>query len=78
MLWAAVACLQREEPSLICVVYTGDVVDASKEDMLAKVQVSHVLSVRPARAQHFRDRIDSASRSTRGPSLSWPFAPATW
>ncbi|ORY76869.1 hypothetical protein BCR35DRAFT_325608 [Leucosporidium creatinivorum] len=38
VLWAAVACLQREEPELICVVYTGDVVQATKEEMIAKVQ----------------------------------------
>lgn len=40
MLWVAVACLQREEPSLVCVVYTGDVVHTSKDEMIAKVQVS--------------------------------------
>lgn len=43
VLWAAVSCLQREEPELICVVYTGDVVKTSKEDMIAKVQVSSYL-----------------------------------
>lgn len=39
MLWTAIACLQREERDAVCVVYTGDVVSVSKEDMIDKVQV---------------------------------------
>ena len=38
MLWAAIAILQRTEPDVVSVVYSGDT-DASKEEILAKVQV---------------------------------------
>lgn len=38
VLWTAIACLQREERDAVCVVYTGDVVSVSKEDMIDKVQ----------------------------------------
>lgn len=38
VLWAAVACLQREEPDVICLVYTGDI-DASRQEIVDKVKV---------------------------------------
>lgn len=40
VLWTAIACLQREEPDVVCVVYTGDAVISSKEAMITKVLVS--------------------------------------
>lgn len=39
MLWAAIDYLQRTEPNVVSVVYTGDL-DASKEQIIAKVEVS--------------------------------------
>jgi alpha-1,2-mannosyltransferase len=39
VLWTAVACLQREEHDVVCVVFTGDAVQVSKEDMIDKVEV---------------------------------------
>ena len=38
VLWTAVAFLQRTEPDIVSVVYSGDV-DATKEQILAKVEV---------------------------------------
>lgn len=38
VLWTAVAHMQRTEPGLICVVYTGDI-DATKDDIITKVKV---------------------------------------
>lgn len=37
MLWTAIAALQREQPQLLCLVYTGD--DLSKQSILQKVKV---------------------------------------
>lgn len=39
MLWAAIAYLQREEPNVVCVVYTGDT-DVTKSEIIDKVKVS--------------------------------------
>lgn len=39
MLWTAVALIQRTEPDIISVVYTGDT-DATKEEIIRKVKVS--------------------------------------
>ena len=38
VLWAAIAIMQRTEPDVVSVVYSG-ATDASKEDIIAKVQV---------------------------------------
>ena len=38
MLWAAIAIMQRTEPDVVSVVYSGDT-DASKKEILEKVQV---------------------------------------
>ena len=38
VLWTAIALLQRTEPDVVSVVYSGDT-DASKEQIIAKVQV---------------------------------------
>jgi hypothetical protein len=38
VLWTAVAALQRTEPDIISVVYSGDI-DASKDEIIAKVKV---------------------------------------
>lgn len=38
MLWAAVACVQREEPDVVCLIYTGDV-QATKDEIVNKVKV---------------------------------------
>ena len=46
MLWTAVACLQREEDEVVCVVYTGDAVEVSKGEMIDKVKVRSFLRVR--------------------------------
>lgn len=39
VLWAAIAYLQREEPNVVCVVYTGDT-DVTKSEIIDKVKVS--------------------------------------
>ena len=39
VLWTAIASMQRTEPGVISVVYSGDV-DASKEEIIQKVKVS--------------------------------------
>jgi len=38
VLWTAIAAVQRTEPDVVSVVYSGDV-DASKEEIIAKVKV---------------------------------------
>lgn len=38
MLWTAVALMQRTEPDVVNVVYSGDV-DASKDEIIQKVKV---------------------------------------
>ena len=38
VLWAAIACMQREQPELVCVIYTGDV-GVKKQDMVNKAKV---------------------------------------
>jgi len=38
VLWTAVALMQRTEPDVISVIYSGDT-DASKEQIIAKVKV---------------------------------------
>ncbi|KAF8315599.1 glycosyltransferase family 4 protein [Clavulina sp. PMI_390] len=47
VLWAAIAYLQREEPSVVCAVYTGDT-DASKEDILDKVKSRFGITLNPS------------------------------
>ena len=42
MLWTAIAALQRNEPNVISVVYTGDT-DATKEEIIDKVKVCSVV-----------------------------------
>lgn len=41
VLWTAVALIQRTEPDIVSVVYTGDT-DATKEEIIGKVKVSDV------------------------------------
>jgi hypothetical protein len=41
VLWTAVALMQRTEPEVISVVYTGDT-DATKEEIIVKVEVRHL------------------------------------
>lgn len=41
VLWSAIACLQREEPNVVCLVYTGDT-DACKSEIIAKVEVCNI------------------------------------
>ena len=38
MLWTAIAAIQRTEPDVVSVVYSGDV-DATKEQIIEKVKV---------------------------------------
>lgn len=38
MLWTAIAALQRSDPDIVSVVYSGDI-DASKEEIIDKVKV---------------------------------------
>jgi len=40
VLWTAIAWLQREDPDVIVLVYSGDYPAASKGQILAKVKVS--------------------------------------
>jgi hypothetical protein len=42
VLWTVIASLQRKEPHIICVVYTGDV-GVAPEEILTRVKVSHWL-----------------------------------
>ncbi|KAF9516363.1 glycosyltransferase family 4 protein [Hydnum rufescens UP504] len=46
VLWAAVAYLQRTEPDLVCVVYTGDT-EASKGDIISNVQAKFGIKLAP-------------------------------
>jgi hypothetical protein len=41
VLWTAIAALQRNEPDVISVVYSGDI-DATKQDIINKVKVRSV------------------------------------
>lgn len=38
VLWSAIAYLQREKPDVVCMVYTGDYPEASKEEIIGKVE----------------------------------------
>lgn len=38
VLWTAIAAIQRQEPDLVCVVYTGDF-DFSKDAIIERVKV---------------------------------------
>lgn len=42
VLWGAIAFMQRTQPDVVSVVYTGDV-DATKEQILAKVKVRAIV-----------------------------------
>lgn len=42
VLWAAIACMQREQNELVCVIYTGDV-GVKKQDMVNKAKVGITL-----------------------------------
>ncbi|KAF9265198.1 mannosyltransferase [Marasmius fiardii PR-910] len=48
VLWTAVAALQRNEPEVISVVYTGDV-DASKEEIIDKVKTRFDITLEPSK-----------------------------
>jgi hypothetical protein len=50
VLWSAIRALQKGHPDVVCLVYSGDYPAASKDEILAKVQVSqswHALRVAP-------------------------------
>lgn len=51
VLWTAVALMQRTEPDVISVVYSGDT-DASKEQIIAKAKVRARIS--PAMSRAYR------------------------
>jgi hypothetical protein len=78
VLWAAIRATQLRWPDAVCVVYTGDH-DASKEQIIKRVQVQHShsspLSIR--RANDMVNRTASTSRSTPPPSTSSTSPPAT-
>lgn len=40
VLWSAIRALQNGQPDVVCLVYSGDYPAASKDEILAKVQVS--------------------------------------
>lgn len=40
VLWTAIQWLQREDPDVVVLVYSGDYPTASKEEILGKVMVS--------------------------------------
>ncbi|KAG7088859.1 hypothetical protein E1B28_012813 [Marasmius oreades] len=48
VLWAAVAALQRNEPEVISVVYSGDV-DTSKEEIIEKVKTRFGITLDPSK-----------------------------
>lgn len=47
MLWTAIAWLQREDPNVISLVYSGDYPAASKEEILAKVDDRFSIKLSP-------------------------------
>ncbi|KAH7928759.1 glycosyltransferase family 4 protein [Leucogyrophana mollusca] len=51
VLWAAIASIQRDEPDVISVVYTGDV-DATKQTIIDKVQARFAIALQPS-SLHF-------------------------
>ncbi|KAH7907372.1 mannosyltransferase [Hygrophoropsis aurantiaca] len=51
VLWAAVASIQRDEPGIISVIYTGDV-DATKQGIIDKVKARFAINLNPA-SLHF-------------------------
>ena len=88
MLWTAIACVQRTDPEVVSVVYTGD--DVSKDAMIAKVEVrllaSHCQSSplltrltgtlrHHPRPWHPRVRDALATRARRGLDLAALHAP---
>ena len=44
VLWTAIALMQRTEPDVVSVVYSGDV-DASKDEIIQKVKVRAMLLI---------------------------------
>ncbi|KAI0783434.1 mannosyltransferase [Abortiporus biennis] len=46
VLWTAIAQIQRTEPDIVCAVYSGDI-DASKEDIIAKVKARFDIELSP-------------------------------
>ena len=53
VLWTAIALMQRTEPDVISVVYSGDT-DANKEQIIAKAKVRVFFSRARATMQRFR------------------------
>ncbi|KIY52573.1 hypothetical protein FISHEDRAFT_69731 [Fistulina hepatica ATCC 64428] len=51
VLWTAIASIQRSDPNILSVVYTGDV-DATKDAIIAKVKSRFDISINPAKV-HF-------------------------
>ncbi|KAF9242562.1 mannosyltransferase [Melanogaster broomeanus] len=51
VLWTAIAHIQREHEDIVCVVYSGDI-DASKQEIIDKVEARFAISLKPA-ALHF-------------------------
>jgi hypothetical protein len=47
VLWTAVALMQRTEPDIISVIYSGDI-DASKEQIIAKAKVGPLVFPAPS------------------------------
>ncbi|KAF9262849.1 glycosyltransferase family 4 protein [Marasmius fiardii PR-910] len=46
VLWTAIASIQRNEPDVVSVVYSGDI-DATKEDIIAKVKARFDIALNP-------------------------------
>jgi alpha-1,2-mannosyltransferase len=46
VLWTAIAWLQREDPDVVILVYSGDYPAASKAEILGKVKVSYLKDAR--------------------------------
>lgn len=41
VLWSAIAYIQRTQPETVCLVYSGDYPEASKEAILGKAKVNN-------------------------------------
>jgi len=81
VLWTAIACLQREEPKTLSIVYTGDV-SVSKEDILSKVKVQFASGSQPWNLSQIQARfailLDSERIQFVMLKKRWLVEEATW
>jgi ALG11 mannosyltransferase N-terminus len=66
VLWTAIAALQRTDPNVVSVVYSGDV-EATKEDIIAKVKVINLLFFARVQAKSLDSEYKGQIRYRSGP-----------